>query len=237
MNYTIEFSDEISDFNHTVTVTTKNNGMVESVGKLTIQDLIEALNNSIQEVGDDMYETPILPQNTLKFIWRNMRKQIAEVFIEVPSGQFDAKLFEREYKQVGFPRMIFNYTVTGNSVRLSKILAVKNDGKLITHDTPLYQFPYPHVSTDGSVCMGGNAFPKIKDYRQLATFHMLFIGSPFSGDYGAKTMLNLPISEVFPQAENKPFNDDWLMPHFKRAIGSDKKIQFTFGEFMKFQVK
>lgn len=236
MKCTIEFEDNITDFNHTVTVTRRNGGIIESCGKMTIQDLIEALNNSIEDVGDDMYETPILPQNALKFVWRNLRKEQTELYVEVASRQFDVKLYDRDYKQIGFPRMIFKYAITNHThVKLERIFAVKNDGKPITNDTPLYHFPYPHVGTDGSVCMGGNAFPKIKDYLQLATFHMLFIGSPFSGDYGAKTTLNLPISEVFPLGENKPFNDEWLVPRFKTV--QENKIPITFGEFAHFNSK
>lgn len=238
MKYVIEFDDDITDFSHTVLVTRKNGGIIESSGKMTLQDLIEALNDSIQDVGDDMYETPILPPNALKFVWQNMKKEIAELYVEVSSGQFDAKLYERDYKQIGFPRMILKYVISQNThVRLTHIFAVKNDGNPITNDTPLYHFPYPHVGTEGNVCMGGNQFPKIKDYRQLATFHMLFIGSPFSSDYGAKTTLNLPISEVFPLAENKPFNDEWLIPRFKNQFDSNQKTAITFAEFLKFNSK
>lgn len=231
MKLVIEIDDQIKNVQESIKVTKQNHGIIEGIYKMTVQEFIDCLNNATNDdAEDDMLETPVLPRNCIKFVWKNLKHQTAEVYIEVAKNQFDIHYYDNFLEQVGFPRMIFKYSLDKNKVKLSKIFAVKDDGRPITHDTPLYNFPFSHVSSSGGVCMGGNIFPDIQRMQQLETYHMLFIGSPFSNDYGAKTLSNYPLGQLFDHLVKKQFNDEWLLPY----CNVTKEI-ISFGEYLNFK--
>lgn len=232
MKFLIEITDDISNFQEYVTVTKKNGELVEGVYKMTLADLLTELEDAT-DVSEDTIETPILPSNCIKHVWRNISKGISELYILVPKKRWDIMFFENQLEQVGFPRMIFKFRVERDKVGLSTIVAVKDDGP-ITLNTPMYHFPFSHVNDNGHVCMGGNAFPKIDRVQQIETFHYLFLASPFTTDYGAKTLTGKPINMLFQDLIKSDFDDDWLYPITKQEYDETNhkhiKRPKTFGE-------
>lgn len=231
MKYLIEITDEIENFNEYVTVTKKKGDIVEGIYKTTFDDFLNVLNNSV-ELNDEMLETPVLPDNCIKFVWKNLKRNIAEVYIVVPKCRRDITFYGNSIKQVGFPKMIFKYSVQDYNVTLSNILAIKND-EPIRINMPVYHFPFSHVSSQGTVCMGGNSFPRIERIQQLESFHNLFLSSPFSSDYGAKTITGKTVNQLFDELSNIDFNDDWLLPITSRENGIH--TQATIGDYYKLQ--
>jgi hypothetical protein len=210
VKYVIELTDEISNFQEYVTVTKKNGEIIEGIYKMTLMDLLAELQDAT-EIVEDPIESPVLPSNCIKFVWTNLNRQTSEIYIQVPKRRWDITFYKHRLQQVGFPKMIFKYRVERNKVELSTIVAVKDNGP-ITLQTPLYHFPFSHVNDSGYVCMGGNTFPKIERIQQLETFHYLFLGSPFTSDYGAKTLTGKPVNMLFQELINTDFPDDWLVP-------------------------
>lgn len=226
MDFIVRLSDEISDFNNPVEVIQVNspikspkqtlaeminpgNCLVEGVYKVTLQKFIDTLLNATEET--ERVETPLLPQNCIKHVKVGKAAACQEVYIEVPKANWDIIYHKQEFNQVGFPRMIFKYIIKGISVKLDRIVAVKEGGR-IKADTPLFHFPFAHVNSSGMVCMGTNRFPDITSIQQLEGFHSLFIGSPFQDDYGTRTSTKKSQREMFTDLRNKSFPDEWLLP-------------------------
>lgn len=237
MKFVIELNDTIENFNEYVTVTKKNGEIVEGIYKMTLNDLLtEIADATTQE--EDLIETPILPTNCVKFIWRDIDRGKADVYIMVHKQRWNITFYETPISEVGFPRMIFKYSIEGKKVRLQNIIAVKDDGP-ISKDTPVYHFPFSHVSTDGNVCMGGNVFPEIEEVQQIGTFHNLFLASPFTSDYGAKSVTGKTVNQLFDALMNKDFDDEWLLP-FTKSVVDDKtsktvKQNISFGQYFHFE--
>jgi Prokaryotic E2 family D len=236
MKFIIEIDDNIKNFNEYVTVTQKNGDIVEGVFKMTLNDLIAEIEDAtVRE--EELIETPVLPTNCIKFVWRDINRCIADIYILVPKQRWDITFFETPIPKVGFPRMIFKYSIERKKVHLKTIVAVKDDGP-IKKDTPVYHFPFSHVSHDGRVCMGGNTFPDIEEMQQISTFHHLFLGSPFTTDYGAKTTTGKTVNQLFDELSNKDFNDEWLLPILKSSYeqtSQPTKRVVTFGEYFHFE--
>ncbi|MEX3623673.1 hypothetical protein [Viridibacillus arvi] len=237
MKYIVEITDQIQNFNEYITVTKKNGELIDGTYKMTLQEFLNSLNEAI-DLGDEMLETPILPNNCIKFVWKNINLNVAEVYIVVPKMRRDITFYQNPMKQVGFPKMIFKYTIENQKVSLSTIVALRNDGP-IHLDTPLYHFPFSHVSSEGDVCMGGNTFPNIQRIQQIESFHNLFLSSPFSSDYGAKTTTGKTINQLFDELANQDLDDDLLLPITKMVAEPETKSlikkQTTLGEYFKFE--
>ncbi|KZE68019.1 hypothetical protein AWM68_17775 [Fictibacillus phosphorivorans] len=225
MDFIIRLTDRISDFNGCVEMIqltdrfdkkdTKleemlivENRLVEGSFKMSVQELFATIQDAT--VGDDHIPTPLLPTNCLKHVWVNRVGNVHRVYVEVPKKRWDITYHNQAFKDVGFPRMIFRYMIKNQSVELETIVAVK-DQVLIKEDTPIFHFPFSHVSTEGYVCMGGNKFPDVKAIQQLGTFHTVFLSSPFQDDYGAKTTTGKQIREIFTSLKGNDFNDEWLL--------------------------
>lgn len=237
MKFLIEINDEIKNFNESVTVTKKNGDVVEGIYKMVLSELVEIMNDSAVRPMDDMLETSILPKNCIKFVWRNIKKKEADIYIEVPKAQRDVIFHKTKINHVGFPRLIFKYAIHNQHVKLAAIVALKSTDA-IRHNTPIYMFPFSHVATDGSVCMGGNTFPKIERIQQVESFHNLFLNSPFNSDYGGKTTVKKSVNILFDELANKDFPDEWLLPFNKKVMNDEtKKYEskpITINDFFQF---
>lgn len=226
MDFIIRLSENISDFNGYVElmqlskrtdgkeekledIVKVNNRMVNGLYKMTFDDLIKLISES--GIAAEQISTPTLPQNCIKHVWINRAKQEQAVYIEIPKNRWDIIYHTQRLENIGFPRMIFKYMISGNSVSLSNIVAIKDKG-FIKEDTPLFVFPFSNVERDSKVCMGGNQLPKIDSIVQISTFHSVFFAAPFGDCYGAKTTTGKALRELFTLLSNNDFDDNWLMP-------------------------
>jgi hypothetical protein len=214
MKFQITITDNLHSFNDYVEVVQTKDSGEKLVYQMTLLDLIHSLSSSSAEYIKE--ESPNLPANCRKFVKKNNGKEY-DVYIEIPKQQWNVELNGNPFK-VGFPRLIFKWNLSKTSagkwkVSLSKIVAVKGTRR-ISADTPVYQFPYSNVDSNGNVCMGGNQWPEISDMAELETLHSVFFHSPFSNDWGAKTKLNKRLEELFGDIFNeKDFDDEVLVPY------------------------
>lgn len=234
MDYVIKLSDKIDDYEGYVEVLRLSdrfdgktesldkmvkieNRLIQDLYKMTLSDLIRILSES--SAGGENISTPILPQNCIKHVWVNRAAKQHEVYIEIPKRRWDITYHSQAFEKVGFPRMIFKYSVSDTKVILSNIVAVQEQ-VILTDETPLFLFPFSNVNTDTKVCMGGNELPPIKTLSQLSTFHNIFFAAPFGDDYGSKTSNGKTIRELFTVLKDNDFNDEWLVPLKESILGN-----------------
>lgn len=224
MDFQINFSTEnIHSFDDFVEVKQTHNGR-DSFYKMSLKNLLDSLSASIDQ---SRVESPLLPYNCIKFVYTSVGY---EVYTEVPKKQWMIN-YNGNYFKVGFPRMIFRYNLfqkvcdktntTSFRVDLTNIVAIKADQQ-INGSIELYNFPFSHVSdSDARVCMGGNVLKDIKILKELEDYHVTFIHSPFSNDYGAKVKSGKPVHELFSDTYlERDFDDSELI-----------SLNQTFNEF------
>lgn len=208
MRVITEFSEILKNFNAPVKVDLiMDIGLVADSFHITLKDYLK----TIEDASDcSRQESPLLPLNCLKYIEYSSDR--VKLYTVVEKRQWDIEFNEIVLK-VGFPRLIFSWSIWNKDVTLDKIVAIKRG--LLTDQSPLYHFPFSHVDhgSNNKVCMGGNVFPTITSLTQLETMHSLFFSAPFSTDYGAKTKSNKPIWQLFSEVCNeKDFDDELLVP-------------------------
>lgn len=196
-----------------------DNGVRKGPFYLTINDLIQALESgtkSFNFLAEDSISdrTPILPKGTIRYA-TNRTKTVVVVSMEIDKKYWDIRYEDdKNFYTLGFPRMIVQYTVNMSEGYLSnmKIFAVKDDKKPIIDTTPLFQFPFPNVHDNGSVCWGKNERIQVKSLVELERGFQWFVSAPFNEDLGVKTTLGIPNFRMYIEKfENQPFQDEWLI--------------------------
>ncbi|MBJ7967687.1 MULTISPECIES: hypothetical protein [Bacillus cereus group] len=193
-----------------VTIQQSNDGLSRGETVVTFKDFYEALKEVMeQETQDNTYlSSGILPKGCVKHEVLSQKGDKQSVWIEIPKAQWDIQFFERPFQQVGFPRLLFRYTVYQNKVTNISIFALKEDTAL-EEGMKLYRFPYSNVNANGSVCTGRVMIPEIRTLKDLETFHVLFFASSFNHDL---TYTHTePVGELFKRFENQSFDDSILI--------------------------
>lgn len=211
MDVLIKLSDTPGNLEFPVEIKHMHGDITEKEFYMKLEDLVAELSNAISNKTKAIVETPILPKECVKHVWLDYSGAVQQVTIDVSKAQHTIHYNNKKLTDVGFPRLLFTYQISHEVCQLTNIVAVKGVGRM-KPSTPLYHFPYSHVSLNGDVCMGTNTFPVTKEITALATYHSLFFNAPFGSDYGAKSTTGMPINKLFDQAENQPFNEEWLLP-------------------------
>lgn len=122
----------------------------------------------------------------------------------------------KEILSVPYPRTLFFLGIKGGRVHYSYAFCVKKDAK-IAKDTPLYLYPYGHVSREGSICMG-NTIPKIDNIEDSTKFVENFfmsenLGHYYTEDFSTqKCSLRILLTKAM---KKKKYPDSWLTPNGK----------------------
>lgn len=193
-----------------VTIQQFNNELSRGETAVTFKDFYLALKEVMEQGTQDNthYSSGVLPKGCIKHEVLSKSGDKQAVWIEVPKAQWDIHFFERPFQQVGFPRLLFRYTVYQKRVTNISVFAVKEDMAL-EEGMKLYQFPYSNVHPSGSVCTGRVVIPEFRALKDLETFHVLFFASSFNHDL-THTHTE-PVGELFKRFENQSFDDSILM--------------------------
>lgn len=194
-----------------VTIEKLNNGLSCGEAAVTFKDFYLALKEVIEQdnTDDTHLSSGVLPKGCVKHVVLSKTGDKQSVWIEVPKTQWDIKFFDRTFNQVGFPRLLFRYTVYQTRVTNISVYAVPEKMELEEGMT-LYSFPYSNVHPNGSVCTGLVSIPEIRTLKDLETFHVLFFASSFNHDLSnSQTM---PVGEIFKRFEGNVFDDAMLIP-------------------------
>ncbi|PGT82200.1 hypothetical protein [Bacillus sp. AFS040349] len=215
MEFLIKITDRLRNFSDPVDVIQKNEvGVTLGEYSMSLSNLIKSLTSSITE-GERM-ETPFLPKNCIKCVTKVTGY---EIYIEIPKRQWQIN-YNGKTETIGFPRLLFTYSLSGNDIQNLKIVAVKENG-YIKGDTDLFYFPFPNVHhSSADVCMGTNTFPRIECLNSLETMHYIFFAAPFGDDYGAVNSEGKSMKSLFESLKDSDFDDNLLVP-----------MKVTFNEF------
>ncbi|EAR66156.1 hypothetical protein B14911_10492 [Bacillus sp. NRRL B-14911] len=202
-----------------------DNGVRKGPFYLRIEDLLHALKyepeNFLDADGERQHEnsTPPLPVGTIRYS-ANTSKTSERVTMEIPMKQWEIRYGNEPdtFYTLGFPRMVVQYLVVKSEESLTikemRLYAVLNNGNPVNNETPLFIFPYPNVGKEnGIVCWGQNERLEINSLVNLERAFLWFISAPFNEDHGVRTTLGIHLfKKLIDDIQNKPFDDEWLMP-------------------------
>jgi len=206
-----------------------------------VQDIVDSLvcpmnePNYMPGSGDDFRNEkriPTLPYGTVGYSSSEEGKERISMVID--KGIWPIKYHNNpaETYLIGFPKLIIQYVLlplgsTGHKRIIStKIFAIEDDHKPVTNQTKLYLFPFPNVSkSNGTVCWGGNSNLTVANLTELEIIFPLFLAAPFGEDYGMSIADgSLNFGKYIQTAQDKPFNDDLLLPYMR----GDTHVTFEF---------
>lgn len=192
-----------------------------------VEDMIKALSQQPDNAfsADDERakeeSTPTLPYGTIRYS-KNLAGTRHRVTMLMPKKNWDIRYGnEEDFFNIGFPRMVIQYLVVpiepgSEQLKISemRIYAVKDDGKPINDDTPIFTFPYPNVGkSNGIVCWGANERLVINSIAELERSFRWFVSAPFNEDHGVRTTLGINnFRALIERIKEQPFDDDWLIP-------------------------
>ena len=92
------------------------------------------------------------------------------------------KFQDRNYKNVGMPKLLFAIKVFNNKCVNIRIAAVKTDK--ITEDTKIYKYPFSNVSDTRNVCLGNNTLSDfdLKSISNISMIPEIFLSMPNNKD-------------------------------------------------------
>ena len=126
-----------------------------------------------------------LPQGTLSMWIDNNSRKIA-VFLKQEQRMLTLSERGKEKKSfmVPFPALAVQMTVYADKTVPNRCFALASD-EWPDENTRLFRFPFGNVSTDGSICMGGNiSITEGKSLSQAVQEALtMFLYSPYNGDY------------------------------------------------------
>lgn len=157
---------------------------------------------SLRRPNTTVARTPILPRGTIHF--SEDLSGVIQIAIEVPKERFNVILKNREYSNVGHPRLIFVFRTKGEKILNMWILTV--DNKPLTPHSTIYHYPFAHVYQNCTVCWGyRNEMVTSLDY--LAQLPFIFIQTPNNHD-----LANNALASLFSKLQDSDFDDKWLKP-------------------------
>jgi hypothetical protein len=172
-----------------------------------IKDLIKVLNESVMKPVGEVISSPLMPTGTIgykEFLDRNAYTVLMYRAPRVASISFE----EREYK-VGYPAIIFQFTVTNQVLTDTNMYAVKDH--LLKPETELFRYPYFNVHNGGRVCMGNNKIA-IEEAWHLHKAPDILSSLPGNNGLSISNQSGLIGDSLLKEVEEKPFPEDWLTP-------------------------
>jgi hypothetical protein len=208
MKLIIEIEERLDNVKEQVRVRRINGQVVMEEFYLTVEGLIHSM---MESLVSQAVHSPILPSRCVQYSMLDQSRGTWQAVLEIPKERYTITYNENIYKNVGFPRMMAVYRVGGERTLIHRIFAVQ-DGESLNKDSKLYLFPFSHVTMEGQVCMGRNQLPAVKEVKDLESFHLYFLTTPFGTDYGAKTVTGKTLKELFTELQEKDFPEEWLVP-------------------------
>lgn len=188
---------ELTDYE--IKVVTMDNG-VRSVKYIEPNSLLDILAASRQ---DNMKIRPLgrLPKQLINISFEEPGN-IQKVLIYEKGGFGEFKTPNNTFKNIEFPSMLFLFIVNKDRVERTYIACVKEDYVNLKDTTNLYFYPYAHVYSNFSVCLGSIQFPKISSLHQLNSYPFIFRDSYHILSHSpGPNEANLPLKELLNKIE------------------------------------
>ncbi len=181
---------------------------------LNIDDFLKALNNSVYQNQEETFASPMLPLGTIGYQERNNSYSVT-MYRE---PRITGITFEERNYQVGYPGIIYVFTVTNKVLSGTRMFAVTD--QLLRPETEIYRYPYFNAWADGRICMGINHIP-IEYPWQLHKMPDIIASMPANNGLPINNQSGMQGDSLLRAVENKPFPNEWLTP-------ADKKLKNLF---------
>jgi len=140
-----------------------------------------------------------------------------KVSLFVPAGKHQYIVDQtNEVFNLAFPSLLFVLSVVKGVAQHDSCYALK--GNDISDLSELYRYPYGHVSTSGSICMG-NVSKRVGEMSNADAFVENFFLGRDAGHYyvpGEFAKPKVELRELVGKVDKKGyFPDNWLIPHKK----------------------
>lgn len=195
------------------------NGILTRTVNVTMHDLIESIFSSFDDVEVDenekvkreksLFISSALPMNTVKYAKYDGGTEM--IALAYPATQHDVMYHTTEFKQVGFPNLLFVFKLKDNRLTTKRVYCYKD--KFIRNETELYTYPYANVFEHNDMCFYLPGDHDIKDLVQLQTLPHIWRNTVMNDHLynPLRTSLNVALRELLQVFENKPFNHDILV--------------------------
>ncbi|MFY0520586.1 hypothetical protein ACOMCU_22555 [Lysinibacillus sp. UGB7] len=130
----------------------------------------------------------------------NVNSRGTSFVYEVAKTRLRVKFFDTPIEDVGHPRLLAIYKLSGEKVSSMKLVAVKEHDE-INDDMDVYHYPYAHVFNNGSVCWYG--------YQDFTKDLLPNIANLFLSTSNSNHMVNNCL-ELYKEYEGKDFDDSKL---------------------------
>jgi hypothetical protein len=158
--------------------------------------------------------TGILPKGTVEHLLISKNEEIGHVVVVyrekcVRPFRFWKGPGDITEINVGYPRMLFKFTVFGGAVVSLHVRAVKEDR--LKNNTQTYYYPYTNVDPLGKACLGTYRYPQVEELYQISTFPDVFYELPNNADlYNPHHGGGIPLKKLLAANENREFDDSLL---------------------------
>ncbi len=172
-----------------------------------VKDLLRVLNESIIKTAEEAINSPLMPTGTIgykEFLDRNAYTVLMYRAPRVASISFEGRLYE-----VGYPAMVYQFTVSNKVLTRTSIYAVKDN--ILKPETELFRYPYFNAFEDGRICMGNNHID-IEETWQLHKAPDILSSLPGNNGLTISNQSGLMGDSLLKAVENKPFPNEWLTP-------------------------
>lgn len=160
-----------------------------------------------------LYSSPIFPSFHGVHVAQHIIKDKEVEYYVLQREKRPAKFafYDDVFDNVGLPGMIFVFSLMNKVIRDLRVFAIKD--KLITANTELYAYPFPNVSRNGSVCLGGNRMSdyKIESVNNLHSFPSMFFMMPATHELRDQNSSGLSVRPLLNELKDNEFNDDYLV--------------------------
>lgn len=155
----------------------------------------------------------ILPKGTVECITASRGNEIIRIVVILREKCIrpfklgrDENSQEQKKFNVGYPKLLFKFTVSKDTVGLY-VRAVKTS--VIRDSTELYYYPYTNIHVNGEVCLGTYRYPPVKELRHLETYPDVFYeleNLPHLYHY------HISLGEMIELNKDREFDDSLLVP-------------------------
>lgn len=170
-----------------------------------------------------LYSSPILPSYHGVHVAQHIIKDKEVEYYVLQREKRPAKFafYDDVFDNIGLPGMIFVFSLVNKVIRNLRVFAIKD--RLLKEDTDLYAYPFPNVSSNGSVCLGSNNMSdyKIENINNLHSFPSMFFMMPATHELRNQNSSGLKVRPLLNELKDNDFNDDYLI-----------KTNMKYGDFI-----
>ena len=160
-----------------IAVEERRNG-IKRIKNISINDLLVCIKSSLREIKP-VYHA-VLPKNALFYSCCPETGSFSAA-MEYPYNKADITYMNTEYRDFPLPKLVFGFKVAGEKIK-KVYLGITGNG-ILRESSLMYTYPFSNVSSDFSLCTGGNVLPAVKSPYSLSNMPDYILSLPDNDDY------------------------------------------------------